>query len=241
MLDDETTTSSSTTKNEDANNDTEDYLSANEDTYVQKTRTKIRHTLSLSKEVILPLATDWTFWLDVQNQQKTASGFVTKSEDYEEGLNVIYHVNTVQEFWSVFNNIPSPGKLAPRISYSLMRQSRKPLWEDEENINGGICTLKCPKPFTNDVWTELCLATIGEQFDIENDDVVGITVQARDGPCDVIQIWNTNPGEQAQKSIFEKVTQLFPGVNFPVKFYKANKSHDAFATAGQQQQQQQKT
>ena len=97
------------------------------------------------------------------------------------------------------------------------------------NSSGGIYTYRCPKDKTNTVWQELCLAAIGEQFSmIDNDDVVGVSVQSRDGIQDLVQIWNSNPTEQAQKSVDEKVRSLFPDISFPIKFYKANSSHANF-------------
>ncbi len=95
--------------------------------------------------------------------------------------------------------------------------------------SGGIYTYRCPKDKTNTVWQELCLAAIGEQFSvIDSDDVVGISVQSRDGAQDLVQIWNSNPSDEAQKSIDEKVKSIFPDTIFPVKFYKANSSHANF-------------
>jgi hypothetical protein len=95
--------------------------------------------------------------------------------------------------------------------------------------SGGIYTYRCSKDKTNTVWQELCLAAIGEQFSmIDGDDIVGISVQSRDGGQDLVQIWNCNPSEQAQKSIDDKVRGLFPGVAFAIKFYKANSSHANF-------------
>ncbi|CAF3374421.1 unnamed protein product [Rotaria socialis] len=201
----------------------------NDDNYVAETTTKIRKSLSLNKEKVAPLAMKWTFWLDSQK-----SKFASK-DDYEAGLQKIFAVDTVQEFWSVFNNIPTPSRLANRVSYHLMRRSRKPLWEDRENENGGIYTYRCPKDKTNTVWQELCLAAIGEQFSvIEGDDVVGVSVQSRDGPQDLVQIWNSNPTEEAQKAIDEKVRGIFPDIVFQVKFYKANSSHANFEAGNQQ-------
>ncbi|CAF1518327.1 unnamed protein product, partial [Adineta steineri] len=87
---------------------------------------------------------------------------------------------------------------------------------------GGIYTYRCPKDKTNTVWQELCLAAIGEQFSvIEGDDVVGVSVQSRDGPQDLVQIWNSTPTEEAQKAIDEKVRGILPAIVFQVKFYKA--------------------
>ncbi|CAF1168873.1 unnamed protein product [Adineta ricciae] len=215
----------------DAGDDSE-YSSAsetlNDDSYVPQTAAKIRHTISLNKEKVAPLATKWTFWLDSQKSKNATK------QDYEAGLQVIFSVETVQEFWGVFKNIPTPSRLSNRVSYHLMRQSRKPLWEDSENENGGIYTYRCPKDKTNTVWEELCLAAIGEQFSFnDSDDIVGISVQSRDGPQDIVQIWNSNPSEQAQKAIDDKVRSLFPETNFAVKFYKPNSSHANFDAGNQ--------
>lgn len=102
-------------------------------------------------------------------------------------------------------------------------------------LSGGIYTYRCPKDKTNIVWQELCLAAIGEQYPvIDGDDVVGVSVQSRDGSQDLVQIWNSNPSEAAQNAIDEKVRSLFVDITFPVKFYKANTSHANFVAGAQQ-------
>ncbi|CAF1067881.1 unnamed protein product [Rotaria sordida] len=199
--------------------------------YVIQTNNTIQQSLSVNEEAKLaPLATKWTFWLDSQKNK------FSSKEDYEAGLEIISTVETVQEFWSVFNNIPAPNRLANRVSYHLMRQNRKPLWEDRENENGGIYTYRCSRTKTNTAWQELCLAAIGEQFSvIDGDDIVGISIQSRETQLDIIQIWNMNPSEEAQKAIDKTILQLFPDNIFPVKFYKANSSHVNFEVKNNQQ------
>ena len=103
------------------------------------------------------------------------------------------------------------------------------------SFSGGIYTYRCQKDKTNTIWQELCLAAIGEQFSImDDDDVVGVSVQSRDGSQDLVQIWNSNPSEEAQKLIDNKVCSLFPDISFSVKFYKTNSSHANFEPGKQQ-------
>ncbi|XP_075229484.1 eukaryotic translation initiation factor 4E type 3-like [Lycorma delicatula] len=181
-----------------------------------------------SEEV--PLQTPWTFWFD-----KSLPG--VNAEQYEKNLKKIYTVKTVQGFWAVFNNIPGADELQPRYSYHLMKEERRPLWEDKVNQEGGTWRFKCLKRDTTRVWKELLLAAIGEQFVdcmAENDSVCGITVTARDKD-DLIQVWNVIAELSDDSTIIDKISNLLPDVNFLAKFYKPHQTHHAYGgTAGNQ-------
>ncbi|OXU16901.1 hypothetical protein TSAR_003340 [Trichomalopsis sarcophagae] len=183
---------------------------------------EIMDNIKEQDNVGIPLQTSWTFWLD-----KAISG--TTTEEYKANLKKIYTVSTAQSFWAVFNNIPNAGDMQVRYSYHLMRDERYPLWEEPANQNGGTWRFKCHKIDTANVWKEVVLAAIGEQFSeslAENDEICGITVSIRDRD-DLIQIWNTDASLASKASVIAKVHSLVPEVTFLAEFYKRESIGDS--------------
>ncbi|XP_022196272.2 eukaryotic translation initiation factor 4E type 3-like [Nilaparvata lugens] len=171
----------------------------------------------------VPLQHPWTFWYDKTIPGATASEFAAS-------LKKIYTVSTVQGFWAVYNNIPKVHEIRPRYSYHLMRDERRPLWEDKANSQGGTWRFKCMKEDSLRIWQELILAVIGEQFVesmAEGDCVCGLSITTRERD-DLIQIWNSRSDLAEKSLVLDKIRVLLPGVRFITCFYKANPGHHAF-------------
>ncbi|CAK8690918.1 eukaryotic translation initiation factor 4E type 3-like [Clavelina lepadiformis] len=171
----------------------------------------------------VPLNSQWTLWLDRSVPNLTAS-------EYEANLRKIYTVSTIESFWAVFNHIPTPSRLVPRYSYHMMRNDIRPVWEDEVNAKGGMWKLRCHKLCTDNVWNELLLACIGEQFSdyvSKDDDIIGLSVSIRKND-DLIQLWNINSTGAEECQVLKKIAEVLPYVTFETSFYKPHQEHRAF-------------
>lgn len=94
----------------------------------------------------------------------------------------------------------------------LMAEGVKPLWEDPRNTHGGFWTLRVYKSDSPQIWNELVLAAIGDQFQLhlaEGDELNGVTVSVRLSD-DVVQVWNKDASELAREKLFKRIKQLLP-------------------------------
>ena len=71
----------------------------------------------------------------------------------------------------------------------LMKNNIKPLWEDNENINGGSFSYKLSNKIVISIWKELSFLLIGETLIKNNSNQVnGITISQKKNFC-IIKIW----------------------------------------------------
>ncbi|KAG0234552.1 Eukaryotic translation initiation factor 4E type 3 [Actinomortierella wolfii] len=180
----------------------------------------------LSQMAMIPLKHEWVFWHDKYVANATPA-------EYTENLREISEVNSVQSFWSVYNNIKGPESLSLRYSLHVIRKGIKPLWEDPLNERGGAWNFRTSKADAPFVWRELLMALIGEQFAdaiAEDDEIFGLSVSAR-WNSDIFQIWNKDSSLKDQSTVMEKVKEILKGIELQSPFYKAHKDHDHFKSA----------
>ncbi|KAG0005862.1 Eukaryotic translation initiation factor 4E type 3 [Entomortierella chlamydospora] len=173
--------------------------------------------------VPIPLRNEWVFWHDKFVANATPA-------EYTENLREIADVNTVQSFWSVYNNITGPERLTLRCSLHFIHKGVKPLWEDPKNEHGGAWNFRTAKGDTAFVWRELLMALIGEQFEdtiAKGDQIFGLSVSAR-WNSDIFQIWNMDSSLKENATVMDKVAEILKGVQIQAPFYKAHKDHDHF-------------
>ncbi|KAF2549942.1 hypothetical protein F2Q68_00037114 [Brassica cretica] len=112
-----------------------------------------------------PLEHSWTFWFDnpcVKSKQTTWGSSLRS-------------VSTVEEFWSLYNNMRGPSKLTHGADLYCFKHNIEPKWEDPICANGGKWTMNFPKEKSDKSWLYTLLALIGEQFD-HGDEICGAVV-----------------------------------------------------------------
>ncbi|XP_020867237.1 eukaryotic translation initiation factor 4E-2 isoform X2 [Arabidopsis lyrata subsp. lyrata] len=133
----------------------------------------------------------WTFWFD---NPSSKSNQVT----WGSSLRSLYTFATIEEFWSLYNNIHPPTKWVPGADLYCFKHKIEPKWEDPICANGGKWTMFFPKAATLESnWLNTLLALVGEQFD-QGDEICGTVLNFRTRG-DRISLWTKNAAnEEAQ-------------------------------------------
>ena len=146
----------------------------------------------------LKLKHNWTLWYHNINNDWSF-------ESYQK----IYTIKNICDFWRVYNNHYSLNN----GMYFLMKENIKPLYESDENKNGGYWSIKIYKNIFN-IWLNLSLDLIGNVLDKSNI-VNGISISSKNKFC-IIKIWinnsiynsindiNVNPNLQKFNILFNK-------------------------------------
>nr|CAR92168.2 eukaryotic translation initiation factor 4E [Hordeum vulgare] len=140
-----------------------------------------------------PLENAWTFWFD--NPQGKSRAVAWGST-----IHPIHTFSTVEDFWSLYNNIHHPSKLNVGADFHCFKDKIEPKWEDPICANGGKWSISCGKGKSDTFWLHTLLALIGEQFDF-GDEICGAVVSVRKNK-ERVAIWTKNAAnETAQISI----------------------------------------
>lgn len=141
------------------------------------------------------LTNSWTLWYHSPEDDDW------KFKSYKK----IYKFNTVEDYWSLINNIPklhfSSGM------FFLMKNDIPPLWEDQFNINGGHWSYKVYKKEASECFIEAMIATITEQICNNPEIVTGISISPKKGFC-IIKVWNDNSEYQDTTMLNENIKGL---------------------------------
>ncbi|XP_058767595.1 eukaryotic translation initiation factor 4E-1 [Vicia villosa] len=156
-----------------------------------------------------PLENSWTFWFDTPAAK-------SKQAAWGSSMRPIYTFSTVEEFWSIYNNIHHPSKLAVGADFYCFKHKIEPKWEDPICANGGKWTANYQKGKSDTNWLYTLLAMIGEQFD-HGDEICGAVVNVR-GRAEKISIWTKNASNEAAQVSIGKQWKEFLDYNETMGF-----------------------
>eukprot|EP01023_Acetabularia_acetabulum_P007975 TRINITY_DN13478_c0_g1_i2.p1 TRINITY_DN13478_c0_g1~~TRINITY_DN13478_c0_g1_i2.p1 ORF type:complete len:201 (-),score=33.05 TRINITY_DN13478_c0_g1_i2:539-1141(-) len=165
----------------------------------------------------------WTLWVDVQE-----SSTQKNPQNWGESMQEVYTVSTVEDFWCLYHNLISPGKLKPRADMYFFKESIKPDWEEPANEQGGSWSALVPKlaeskKLLDKWWEYVLLALIGEQFD-QGSEICGVCCNIRRGQDqpknpDRLSLWTKNAHDKnLQMEIGQQFKQLLELSNEKISY-----------------------
>jgi len=122
-----------------------------------------------------PLENAWSFWY-FRND---------KNCSWEENQINLATVDTIEDFWQVYNYVEAASKLGVGCDYALFKKGIMPDWEDYQNKWGGRWIIERADPTRHDdmdeYWLETLFMLIGEHITpaIFNNIVNGAVIQTK--------------------------------------------------------------
>jgi translation initiation factor 4E len=90
-----------------------------------------------------PLQSKWTLWYRASTKPNSvAAKNAAKSDNWEASLQCVNTVDTIEDFWGMYNNVPGIDKMEDNSDYMFFKEGVRPAWEDPANANGGSFTIQ---------------------------------------------------------------------------------------------------
>ncbi|KAK5083807.1 hypothetical protein LTR05_006313 [Lithohypha guttulata] len=146
-------------------------------------------------------------------------------------------VPDIAAFYKIYNNFPF-SSLAAKDGVHFFRAGVKPLWEDEENLEGGCWTVKVRKEDGRSLrtWEELCLMVLGGELQSvvakERDHILGMSYSPRLYYAH-ISIWtkqgdNRRSIEVLQRTIVERLSPELRPTSELEYYFKKHSEHEGW-------------
>lgn len=143
---------------------------------------------------------------------------------YESSIKTVATVNTVEEFWTVYNHLVRPNELPTTTDYHFFREGIKPTWEDANNSRGGKWIVRLRKGLASRYWEEIVLAILGQQFPVPDGEICGAVISIRYSE-DIVSVWNKTSND---RDITERIRDAIKKVlHLPGHVHMEYKPHQA--------------
>ena len=148
------------------------------------------------------LGNKFAFWYHII-EDLYQQNFYHKKELYDNQVKKIGEFDTIEDFWALFQHLRKPDSCKQGIEFQLFKNNINPIWEDENNKNGGKISIKLRKYFTTIIWEEMIFAFISNVLPKEiYDEINGIVVSSKKDYND-LQIWIKNCGDKTMNNKFQ--------------------------------------
>lgn len=130
------------------------------------------------------------------------------------GYNNLCTISNVSQFWKLFNNIE---KIGYRVNnFFLMKEGTDPLWEHENNRNGGVCSFKSDIESSIKIYEDLCVKMICNCLVNNPDDINGISVSPKNNWA-IIKIWNKDKNNDLSKTLNPDILEIYKELSIKYK------------------------
>ena len=174
------------------------------------------------------LENKFSFWYRISDDivQYQAPKQALDKKIYETQVKKIHEFDTVEDFWDIFQHLRKPDSCKPGIEFMMFKEPIKPMWEDENNKNGGKISIKLRKQYTTIIWEEMIFALIGGILPKEmKEEINGIVVTSRK-EFNTLQIWFKTFEERINSDLEQCIRGLLvipDEVNLEIKQFNKSK------------------
>jgi translation initiation factor 4E len=165
-----------------------------------------------SKELEQKFQCSWTLYSDMNWRDRQKIGTV----------------QTIRDFWTLFNYFPDVRNVKYRVNLSFFKKDVLPVWESSDNCNGGkwYADLSTRRPYIQRIWLNVIMGLVGETIDPQLDEVVGVTLHLR-RPGDRIAVWTRTCEKDTQMQIGRKLRPILECDLLEFKSHQQALQHDS--------------
>ena len=147
------------------------------------------------------LENKFVFWYHIINNTPS-------DQDYKAQIKKLAKFDTLENFWAIFQYLKKPDDIKQPIEFQLFKEGIAPMWEDDQNKNGGRIALKLRKEYSNLVWEELVFAFIGGYFAKEiKDEINGLVINCKKD-FNTLQIWTKSFSDEVTSGIEKNIREI---------------------------------
>lgn len=152
------------------------------------------------------LPNNYVLWRhDINNKDWTINGY-----------KILCRISNVSEFWKLFNNF---DKLGLKFNnFFLMKDGIPPIWEHENNRNGGICSMKTEIENAIKTFEELAVYLCSNNLNNDMSDINGISISPKNNWA-ILKIWNRDKSKDLTGTLNQNIITKYQ--NMSIK-YKSN-------------------